>query len=279
MAPRLPQRLTEVQTTFDRRVTRSEFVPTYTRYLANSEFTAGWIRTLWNAPTDVLYPPVRPSVKPAAKEQVILVLGRFFDPKYGHSKKQHELLRRSAGSNNRAAFPGWRMAIVGGCDAANRDYALAIRRAAHGLPVDVHINAPGSVVEELLGAASIYWHGSGLGEDPLRHPERFEHFGISVVESMAAGAVPIVFGAAGPAEIVRDGVDGLHWSTLDHLADLTVELAGDEVRRSELAAAAQVRAQDFSADAFATRLRSLIASTKRSGASDDVAHDVDEDVG
>ena len=64
LAPKLPQRLTEVQAAFDRRVRRVEFVPTYTRYLANSEFTAGWIRTLWNAPTDVLYPPVRPSVRP-----------------------------------------------------------------------------------------------------------------------------------------------------------------------------------------------------------------------
>ena len=43
------------------------------------------------------------------------------------------------------------------------------------------------------------------GEDAERHPERFEHFGISVVEAMAAGAVPLVFGAAGPGEIVQDG--------------------------------------------------------------------------
>jgi glycosyltransferase involved in cell wall biosynthesis len=124
----------------------------------------------------------------------------------------------------------------------------------------VHINAPGTVVEELLASASIYWHGSGLGEDQQRHPERFEHFGISVVEAMAAGAVPIVFGAAGPAEIVRDGVDGLHWSALDQLADLTVDVAGDDPRRLELSEAAQIRARDFSADAFATRLRSVIAS-------------------
>ena len=102
-----------------------------------------------------------------------------------------------------------------------------MRRDAIGLPVDVHVNAPGTVVEHLLGEASLYWHGAGLGEDPSRHPERFEHFGISVVEAMAAGAVPLVFGAAGPAEIVRDGVDGIHWTTLDELADATVQLVAD----------------------------------------------------
>ena len=152
------------------------------------------------------------------------------------------------------------MAIVGGCDAANRDYALAVRRAARGLPVDVHINAPGALVEELLASASIYWHGAGLGEDPQRHPNRFEHFGISVVEAMAAGAVPLVFGAAGPAEIVRDGVDGRHWSTLGQLADQTVELVGDEAALASLSTSAIVRAADFSAAAFADRLRSLLAA-------------------
>ncbi len=258
LAPKLPHRLTEVQAAFDRRVRRVEFVPTYTRYLANSEFTAGWIERLWNAPTDVLYPPVRPSVKPGEKAPLILVLGRFFDPKFGHSKKQHELLATFRDLHRAGRIPGWRMAIVGGCDAANRDYALAVRRAARGLPVEVHVNAPGSVVERLLGEASIYWHGAGLGENPQRHPNRFEHFGISVVEAMAAGAVPLVFGAAGPAEIVRDRVDGRHWRTLDELADQTVILVGDAERRAALSASAIERAGLFSADQFASRLRSIV---------------------
>jgi glycosyltransferase involved in cell wall biosynthesis len=260
LAPRLPQRLTEVQAAFDRRVTRVEFVPTYTRYLANSEFTASWVERLWGRPTDVLYPPVRPSVRPGEKAPLILVLGRFFDPSYGHSKKQHELLATFRSLHRAGKLPGWRLAIVGGCDAKNRDYALAVKRAARGLPVEVHVNAPGALVERVLGEASIYWHGAGLGEDAERHPERFEHFGISVVEAMAAGAVPVVFGAAGPAEIVHDGVDGLHWRTLDELADRTVELAADDERRRHLAEAAVRRASDFSADVFSNRLGGFVAA-------------------
>ncbi len=257
--PRLPQRLNEVRAAFDRRVERVEFLPTYTRYLANSQFTAGWIEQLWGTPSDVVYPPVRPSVVPAEKQPLILVLGRFFDPSYGHSKKQHELLATFADLHRSGRLPGWRMAIVGGCDAANRDYALQVRRDAIGLPVDVHVNAAGHVVERLLGEASLYWHGAGLGEDVERHPERFEHFGISVVEAMAAGAVPIVFGAAGPAEIVRDGVDGVQWRTLDQLATASVELANDETRRAAMSTSAVERAGDFSAAAFRSRLLDLLA--------------------
>jgi glycosyltransferase involved in cell wall biosynthesis len=260
LAPRLPQRLTEVQAAFDRRVTRVEFVPTYTRYLSNSRFTASWVERLWGRPSDVLYPPVRPSVRPGDKQPLILVLGRFFDPSFGHSKKQHELLATFRDLHRSGRLDGWRMAIVGGCDAANREYALEVKRAARGLPVEVHVNAPGAVVERLLGEASLYWHGAGLGEDAERHPERFEHFGISVVEAMAAGAVPIVFGAAGPAEIVQDGVNGRHWRTLDELAELSVELAADDMRRGEIAAGAVSRADDFSASAFADRLTGYLAA-------------------
>ena len=72
-------------------------------------------------------------------------------------------------------------------------------------------------------------------------------------------AVPLVFAAAGPAEIVDDRRNGLHWTTLDQLADLTVELAGDDERRNELSASAVQRASDFSATAFAERLTDYLS--------------------
>ena len=143
---------------------------------------------------------MRPEVGPGDKRPTILNVGRFFDPRYGHSKKQLELDRRvHARRRCRAGTSTWSAAAT----AVNREYALAAKRAAIGHPVDVHVNAPGDVVRRLFAEASIYWHGGGFGEDPHRHPERFEHFGITVVEAMAAGAVPIVFAAAGPPEIVE----------------------------------------------------------------------------
>ncbi|HEY3484466.1 MAG TPA: hypothetical protein VGK49_03735, partial [Ilumatobacteraceae bacterium] len=163
LPPKLPQRLREVQAAFDRRIDRVEFVPSYRRYLANSAFTASWVERLWGVAADVLHPPVRPTVRPGEKRPLIVVLGRFFDPRYGHSKKQRELLATFAELHRARRIDGWELALVGGCDAANRDYALEIRRAARGLPVTVHVNAPGAVVQSLLADASLYWHGSGLG--------------------------------------------------------------------------------------------------------------------
>ena len=81
-------------------------------------------------------------------------------------------------------------------------------------------------------------------------------------QNQPAGAVPLVFGAAGPAEIVRDGHDGIHWATLDALADATVQLATDAERREALSASAIERSRDFSADAFTRRLNDFVAADR-----------------
>jgi glycosyltransferase involved in cell wall biosynthesis len=259
----LPERLREVQAGFDRRIDRTDYIASYDRYLANSRFTATWIERLWGRTADVLYPPVRPTVRPGDKRRLILSLGRFFDPVHGHSKKQHELLAAFVELERSGRADGWELALVGGADAANREYALSVKRAAADHPVHVHFNASGALVEQLLAEASVYWHAAGYGEDADRHPDRFEHFGIALVEAMVAGAAPVVFGAAGPAEIVRDGVDGRHWRTPGELVEITAELIADDAERGRLADAAQRRSRQFGFDRFRDDLLALVPERAR----------------
>ena len=231
----------------------------YDTIASNSRFTATWVERLWGRRSEVLYPPVRMvGTGERAKEPLILNIGRFFDPRRGHSKKQLELVGAFRRLHASGLAPDWRLHLVGGCSPEDRDYAMAVKREALGLPVHVHFSAPGAVLNDLLARASIYWHGGGLGEDPQTHPDRFEHFGISVVEAMSAGAVPVVFGAAGPAEVVRDGVDGLHFATLDGLASSTAGIITDDARRAALSTAARERAADFGPGPFGQRLDALI---------------------
>lgn len=253
LPPRLPERLVQVQAGFGRRVQQLGFVATYERYIANSNFTAQWVRRLWDVPAEVIYPPVRSDVAVVGKQPTILNVGRFFDPRSGHSKKQLELI----GAFKQAAIAGWELVLAGGCDGANREYVLSARRAAIGTPIALRVNARGEVVRRLLAEASIYWHAGGLGEDPDRHPERFEHFGIAVVEAMAAGVVPLVFAAAGPAEIVEHGINGYHWRTVDELVDRTRRLVADPGLRDRLGEAARQRARDFSVTRFADAVSRL----------------------
>jgi glycosyltransferase involved in cell wall biosynthesis len=231
----------------------------YDAIASNSSFTARWVERLWGRPSEVLYPPVRASGARPAKERIILNVGRFFDPRRGHCKKQLELVRAFRRLHEDGKADGWWLHLVGGCSPPDRDYAMAVKREALGVPIHVHLSAPGAVLSDLLARSRLFWHAGGLGEDPETHPDRFEHFGISVVEAMSAGVVPLVFGAAGPAEIVRHGVDGVHFQTLDELTTRTADLIRDEDRTSELSKAARSRAEDFGPDAFQRRLDALLA--------------------
>jgi glycosyltransferase involved in cell wall biosynthesis len=237
------------------------YVPTYERFAANSRFTAAWVERLWGVEPVLLYPPVRPIVAAAApaaaatpRRSTIVSVGRFFEPRHGHGKKQLELVDAFRELIGTGGAEEWQLVLLGGCDAANREYLLDVRRAAVGLPVTIHVNATGALVRDTVASASIYWHAAGLGEDPQRHPERFEHFGIAVVEAMSAGVVPVVLDAAGPAEIVVDGVSGRRWRTPDELVATTAELLVDSAGRARLSVAAVERAADFSMVEFRRRL-------------------------
>jgi glycosyltransferase involved in cell wall biosynthesis len=237
------------------------FLDAYQLILANSEFTRSWIRRLWRRDSAVLFPPIRINdLEPApARAKTIVTVGRFFRPGLGHAKRQLEMVRMFGDLHRAGGMDGWTLHVVGGCEPSQLPYLGEVRAAAEGLPVEIHPNAPRSTVERLLDEASVFWSATGLGESETKAPWAMEHFGMTTVEAMAGGAVPIVIDRAGQKEIVRDGVDGFRWSTPEELAERTRRVAHDDALRARLAASAMARAKDFSEDAFAARWREISA--------------------
>ena len=237
------------------------WLDSYDVIMANAGYTAGWIERLWGRGCELLYPPIQVQrMHPAEeREKVILTVGRFFSPGLGHAKRQLEMVETFGRLHMNRSLPGWRMVVVGGCEPSQEPYLAAVKAAAAGLPVEVLANAPRATVENLLSTSSIFWSATGLGEDEAKTPWAAEHFGMTTVEAMAGGCVPVVINRAGQREIVREEIDGLRWNTADELMAATIRVAGDAELLERFAVSSIERANDYDEDAFRARWREIVA--------------------
>jgi glycosyltransferase involved in cell wall biosynthesis len=238
-------------------------VDTYAAIWANSEFTRGWIRRYWNRPSTVLYPPIDvEDFRPGQKRRQILSVGRFFA---GSHNKKHLVMIAAFKQMVDQGLAEWELHLAGGGVAAEaydsqmqERYLQQVRIAAEGYPIIVHVDLPFAELAKLYGESAIYWHASGFGEDEERNPIRFEHFGITTVEAMAAGCVPVVIGKGGQKEIVKHGQNGFLWNTTDELATLTWRVIKDPTLRQTLADAAIRDSRRYDKAHFQSRLQELL---------------------
>lgn len=206
-------------------------------------------------PSTVLPPPVdTASFSPEEKKNIILSVGRFFP--WLHSKKQ-EVLIRAFKELWQKGLAGWELCLVGKSEKGAEDYLEKIKKETQGFPIKIITDASFSQLAKIYGQAKIYWHATGFGENLEKHPEKAEHFGITTVEAMAAGCVPVVIKAGAQPEIVQNKSEYL-WETLEELGAKTLKIVKDQNLWRRLSLAAQKRSQDFSKERFSQRLDEII---------------------
>ncbi len=234
----------------------------YDLIVAISSYTADWIRTYFGRESLLHYPPIDVErFIPGDKEPVVLSVGRF---EAGEMSKKHDILMAVFKRlYDEGVLEGWQLRICGGSDGSPdfEEQVEKLRREARGYPIVVSVNLPFAELRDLYGKASLYWHAMGFGQDISRHPWRYEHFGMSTVEAMSAGCVPMVIAAGGQAEIVSDGKNGYLWDTTDALEDQTrrfLTLDPESVQRMRVAA--RDRACEFSWDHFVGRTAAIYRS-------------------
>lgn len=227
--------------------------------ICNSFFTKSFIDTSFSCQSKVLYPPVEiKKTSIALKEKIILNVGRFGINNAGSSFKKQDVMADVFTRMIHHANKGWRLTFV--MSVMEQDLAMAqdFMRKYEKYPIDFMINPDNHDLWQAYKKASIYWHASGFGENVSKHPDRAEHFGISTVEAMGSGAVPVVINAGGQPEIVRQGESGYLWDTEEELISRTLELIVDDVKRGKMALNARNRAMDFSQEVFCKNLNDLL---------------------
>lgn len=247
---------------YDRHFLGATALPRYDLVLVNSEYSGRWVERNYHRPAEILHPAIDvDTFLPRAKEPIAMSVGRF-DPE-PNSKKHHILLAAFKELCDAGVLRGWHLWLCGSTDGrpSQREYIRRLGEDARGYPVTVGVNLPFGRLVDLYGRASLYWHAMGYGEDPERHPHRFEHFGMTTVEAMAAGCVPMVIAAGGQVEIVTPGKDGYWWENPAELKEAVksfLELPPAAVGR--LRAAARERACDFSPERCRARLAEIYHS-------------------
>jgi glycosyltransferase involved in cell wall biosynthesis len=243
------------------------FLKTYDRIISISAYSRNWMEKLWKTESEILYPPVDTEMFYCAKKQKIIIsVGRFF-PQH-HNKKQLELAQNfiSLYESNRDIMSGYRLVLAGGVEniSDHLEYVRKIKELGKGYPIEVLTNISWEKLRETFSEALIFWHASGMGEDQQKHPEKFEHFGITTVEAMASGAIPVVVGKGGQPEIIEDGVNGFLFESWDRMKEITLEICRDfnlgGNAYNSISNQAGADAQRFSAASFSRRLLEIIKS-------------------
>ncbi len=232
----------------------------FTSVICNSQFTAKYQDSAIKNKVLVVYPPVDVDkfYSSKSKENIILSVGRFDN--ILNAKKQDVLVDAFRRLNQKSPLGNWKLVLAGGSitEPEKNSFLQHLQKKAANLPVEFMVNPPFPVLQELYSVAKIYWHAAGFEVDENTHPENTEHFGITVVEGMASGLVPVVVEQGGIPEIVDNGVSGFLWKSLDELITKTQKLIDDPEILKLMSQQALISCQQFSKSNFEKKLMGII---------------------
>lgn len=230
-------------------------------FFCNSKYTKSYIDKTFRINSKVIYPPVSLEQKDVEKENIILHVGRFrvVDREVGAKdfKKQYIMLQVFKNIVDEG-LKKWRLVMGVSIQDKDKEAFEEMKRHARGYPIEFEINKSNSSLWNIYSRAKIYWHASGYGENLIKYPELAEHFGISTVEAMGAGAVPVVINLGGQKEIVTDGENGFTWKTLEEFQEKTFTLIKSPKLLNEMSDKARARAQDFTQEKFDQQILEMI---------------------
>lgn len=218
--------------------------------LTNSIFSKRAIKKHTGKDATVVYPPVdvetfASAAKSDVRENLVVSCGRY------SPEKNYEFILRVA---DRLRDKPVRFIIVGASSGrVSREYYAKLerlRRIKKLNNIELLRDLDFTKLLTLYGKAKIYLHGM-----------RYEHFGISVVEAMAAGLVPIVHRSGGPWEDIlkaQQGEYGFSYSDLNEAAWIIEELLESEEMRKKVVASNLEWIPVFSSESYKKNILSII---------------------
>lgn len=228
--------------------------------MVNSSWTQKHIESLWNKEAHVVYPPCDvESFKSIysdvayrnshSKSLNIISIAQF------RPEKNHQLQIEAFDSFlSKTHAHESKLTLYGGCrDEGDRARVADLRELINRLElnsnIDIKIGVP---FDELL---------NGLKEaDVAVHTMKNEHFGIVLLECMAAGLITIAHNSGGPkADIIDDNKSGFLAEDVDDFAENLARVSEmDEKDRLKIRQKATQKADQFSTQVFVNKFIRLV---------------------
>lgn len=188
------------------------------RIIVNSSFTK---KTYENIPLEVSFPvnilnPLiteRCNYNKEAKDGSFLTIGRIFAPSERANNKCHDIIIDAA------IKADCELTVVGSIVINHNTYAAKLKNIIKPYKnIKIITDASNNIKSKKIEKASYYVHATGLGcGDKIWQSE---HFGIAILEAMAAGCIPIVVDVGYPVTYIKHGVNGFVFSSKDELTDI-----------------------------------------------------------
>ena len=206
------------------------------RVICSSDFCAALQRARWqDVPVRRVYPGTRttdagpPKVHAASGDAPVIALVSRLQ----RWKRVERLLLALPAVLD--ALPATRVLIIGGATSKiDPDYPAELRALARELGVARAVEFCGHVPDAAARMSEL---------DLLVHTAELEPFGLVIVEALLRGVPVVAPNIGGPAEIIRDGIDGLlvDPDDVEALSRAIVGLLRDPARRGAMGAAGRER--------------------------------------
>ncbi len=218
--------------------------------IVNSEYTKHWVKKYWKRDSSVFYPSIEiPIDFNRVKNLDIVCVGRF---NKGRRSKRQDVVISVFKDLIKLGYKDVNLHLIGYVQ--DEDYIKELKYATSGFPVFFHENCSSDLRISYLNISAVFISACGFENNEESEPMLVEHFGISVIEAMSYGCIPMVVAKGGHLETVDDTVNGYHWSTKEELTKLLISLFDNPQLRETLSKAAFSKSMEYSSEKLAKKV-------------------------
>jgi len=249
-------------TTYDYVLVNSKYTYLHYNNFARSAFIRANRLNMVSPLVSLLYPPVgkmRAGVSnetPAGRQNIVMI-GRIFS---GRQNKGYVAAIGMFQQVLRCAPNGTQLHIVGTLMPGHHKFYNKLQELARDFAQKIHfnINADQRGIRNILSSSLVQWHLTGI-DSKTSDPASEEHFGLSVVEGMQAGVIPVVINKGGLWEIVENGTSGYIGESESEVVALTCSMfQKSSAQLARMRNSAQVSAKYFAYTSFSKNLRVVV---------------------